>query len=604
MENQSTFAILLIFIILISGFLFLRSADLDASSGQAYFFGTEETRTIDTFITGLPTDPEGYIVVPGDNADIPAASLFTGTFDVTGIELAENIGVNDDFLVLIGTRSSNSLLDSLNLGPWDGADAVIKLFVEQNGITLAIAGEDTAAVQAAVQALVDSSSSMTSACAFITGTSVVDCPLPTLDVSRTLPASIYADTEFVARLDIDVDETNLPAEGFIVADTITGGAIVANRESPTTELQDTTTIAWHELSAVDQSTTYKLTASSNPLSISGKWGLFNELTEGDITGDQSIIVILDSDGDGDPDDTDCNDDDSTVYTGATESCDGVDNDCDRIIDNDPSLPAVENQGVCSVATISCVNGVIVTSPNPIPNFESPEVSCDGLDNDCDGIADVGCECITGETRACSSDVGVCSIGVETCDAGVWPGTCSGILPQATDSCGDNMDNDCDGSADEACSSAGSVINTIRSRIKGQKGYQLVVGANADVADSLAAVAISGRLGIQTTLFNTNVADVTQGNYIVVGGPCANPATKTLEGLAAEGSCLTGYTDGRGKVQVLEGNTYTQIIVAGFNAGDTRTAGNAIVQHGSLNLDSTLIIVEQGSEQFSPVVVMQ
>lgn len=40
--------------------------------------------------------------------------------------------------------------------------------------------------------------------------------------------------------------------------------------------------------------------------------------------------ISDSDSDGDPDSTDCNDSDATVYTGATEVCDGVVNDCNDL----------------------------------------------------------------------------------------------------------------------------------------------------------------------------------------------------------------------------------------------------------------------------------
>ncbi len=56
---------------------------------------------------------------------------------------------------------------------------------------------------------------------------------------------------------------------------------------------------------------------------------------------QAAVPCEDLDGDGFfvPDNCgtarDCNDDDASTYPGATESCNGVDNDCDGFIDNVP-----------------------------------------------------------------------------------------------------------------------------------------------------------------------------------------------------------------------------------------------------------------------------
>ncbi|MBN2498481.1 MAG: fibronectin type III domain-containing protein [Deltaproteobacteria bacterium] len=131
-------------------------------------------------------------------------------------------------------------------------------------------------------------------------------------------------------------------------------------------------------------------------------------------------------------------------------CDGLDNDCDDATDEDLEGPACERRlGVCQGATRPCLGQSGWGECDYGADYEADETRCDGLDNDCDGSVDEalpGC-CTEGERVACSTDEGECVAGEQVCDAdGNWS-ECSGVLP--TEEVCDGFDNDCDAHTDEA-----------------------------------------------------------------------------------------------------------------------------------------------------------
>jgi hypothetical protein len=110
-----------------------------------------------------------------------------------------------------------------------------------------------------------------------------------------------------------------------------------------------------------------------------------------------------------PDNTDCNDADAGVYPGATEICDGRDQDCDSLVDDGATGGVTwyrdldkDTYGNDLDEIVSCVQptGYIARGGDcddraPTINPNGKEV-CNGRDDDCDGVGDDGnvCPCPT------------------------------------------------------------------------------------------------------------------------------------------------------------------------------------------------------------------
>jgi hypothetical protein len=93
-----------------------------------------------------------------------------------------------------------------------------------------------------------------------------------------------------------------------------------------------------------------------------------------------------------------------------EICDGVDNNCDGSVDEGnpggggactTALP-----GICAAGTTTCQSGALKCTPDQAPRMET----CNGLDDDCDGVADdvVGPACTLYATAPVEGDVLDCT----------------------------------------------------------------------------------------------------------------------------------------------------------------------------------------------------
>ncbi|MHA6281031.1 MopE-related protein, partial [Salinimicrobium sp. CAU 1759] len=174
---------------------------------------------------------------------------------------------------------------------------------------------------------------------------------------------------------------------------------------------------------------------------------------------------------------DCNDNDPAINPGATEVCDGVDNNCDGNIDEGLTTSTwyadadEDDYGVDDTATNieACENpGAGYASQAGDCNDNDPAINpgatevCDGVDNDCDGLVDTDDDSLDlststiyyvdadGDGYGDASDTGTAfcttpsngwSLNNEDCNDD--PATGAGINPSATEQPDNGIDDDCD-----------------------------------------------------------------------------------------------------------------------------------------------------------------
>jgi hypothetical protein len=167
-------------------------------------------------------------------------------------------------------------------------------------------------------------------------------------------------------------------------------------------------------------------------------------------GDATCTDTIDNDCDGTTDagDADC----ACAPTGLSDNnCDGIDDDCDGTADNSyVSTDTTCGLGVCgSTGQLICSNGSVVdTCSAGSPSGDDSD--CNGIDDNCDGTPDNN---YIVSVTSCGS--GVCSsTGQLECQNGTEVNTClPGTPSEVTESTCDGLDNDCDGLTDEECSPA-------------------------------------------------------------------------------------------------------------------------------------------------------
>ena len=184
----------------------------------------------------------------------------------------------------------------------------------------------------------------------------------------------------------------------------------------------------------------------------------------------------DDDNDGSPDGLDCAPTDPAVFPDSLEKCDGLDNDCDSQVDEE--LGSIQcGKGACAHEVELCMAGKVQLCD---PLAGSQLEVCDGVDNDCDGLIDEDLGTATCGIGPCFHTVANCAAGLsQECDP----------LAGALDEVCDGIDNDCDGKIDEdmgvlACG-VGICFHSVQTCLAGQpQQCDPMAGAKPETCDGV------------------------------------------------------------------------------------------------------------------------
>ncbi len=178
---------------------------------------------------------------------------------------------------------------------------------------------------------------------------------------------------------------------------------------------------------------------------------------------------MDADGDGSISPLDCDDADPTVGTGIPETCDGIDNNCNGLVDDaDPTLQrwyedldgdglgGGDGEATCTPAAGWIAVGGDCDDTDPTVFTGAPEACVNDVDNDCDGLVDAEDPDFTPDPLVAYADVdqdghGDPAAPLDICSDDWVPGliftdddcndTNADVAPGLEEVC-DGLDNDC------------------------------------------------------------------------------------------------------------------------------------------------------------------
>ena len=234
---------------------------------------------------------------------------------------------------------------------------------------------------------------------------------------------------------------------------------------------------------------------------------------------------------------DCDDQAVGVNPARTDVCNGIDDDCNGLLDGPDGSGGTEDDDLDGVVDAACMPGVRDRDDRDFLACGMPELCADGVDNDCDGAVDESTDPVDWYEDVDNDGWGAGSPVVSDCHfqpgLAVRSGDCDDsaafVHPYAADVC-DGFDGDCDGEVDENVERRAVFFDTDGDGVGDESAWLLVCGAAPsnygdiprDCAPNDPSVSIK-YVDADGDSFGSSsepVADCTDGgSYATVAGDC-------------------------------------------------------------------------------------
>jgi len=234
----------------------------------------------------------------------------------------------------------------------------------------------------------------------------------------------------------------------------------------------------------------------------------------------TYVAPVDADGDGQTaEDGDCDDSDPDRYVGRLEECDGIDNNCNDLVDE--GMPDADSDGTADCMDEESCDGVDNDGDGAIDegfaDADGDGVAdcvgterCDGIDNDGDGDVDEGYDADGDGYTQCGSSTR--DPDCDDSDASVNPG--------APERDGNSVDDDCDGVIDSATWAAGDLsiteVMTNPQAVSDPSGEWIEIRNNTTEDIAINGMELRSSDGDYHQIVSDSMLMVEAGGFIVVG----------------------------------------------------------------------------------------